>query len=113
MSKYTLRTTIPRYWQRMLAEYCQSYSEIKKDLRSDDEKRRVQARKGIDAIDTCIKLIGMRDDLSGTTVQALYANVCCGVSYEKMKDKPPCGKNQFYNLRKEFFELLYERMVLG
>ena len=111
MSKYTIRTTIPKYWQRLLADYCLNYAEIKKDLKSDDEKTKELAKNGLQNINWCLIAAVAGYDQSGRTVSALFDNVCEGISYDKMKNKPPCGKNQFYKIRKEFFELLYERGI--
>lgn len=38
---------------------------------------------------------------------AILTNACRGVSYETMRPKPPCGKNQFYERCVAFYENLH------
>ena len=35
--------------------------------------------------------------------EAIIVSACDGVSYEKMRKRPPCGRNQFYTMRMDFF----------
>ena len=35
--------------------------------------------------------------------EAIIVSVCDGVPYEKMRKRPPCGRNQFYTMRMDFF----------
>lgn len=34
---------------------------------------------------------------------AIISSACDGVAYEHMRKKPPCGRNQFYRMRREFY----------
>ena len=96
--------------QKQLYWLCRDYPNMKKAVLSEDERERENARKSIVALDYCFIKIGSQNDLSGGTIKALRENVCFGIGYEKMKHKPPCGKNQFYKLRREFFELLDNKL---
>lgn len=35
--------------------------------------------------------------------EAIIVSTCDGVPYEKMRKRPPCGRNQFYTMRMDFF----------
>ena len=35
--------------------------------------------------------------------EAIIVSACDGVPYEKMRKRPPCGRNQFYTMRMDFF----------
>jgi hypothetical protein len=35
--------------------------------------------------------------------EAIITSACDGVPYEKMRKRPPCGRNQFYTMRMDFF----------
>ena len=35
--------------------------------------------------------------------EAIITSACDGVPYEKMRHRPPCGRNQFYTMRMDFF----------
>lgn len=35
--------------------------------------------------------------------EAIIVSACDGVPYEKMRKRPPCGRNQFYTMRMNFF----------
>lgn len=35
--------------------------------------------------------------------EAIITSACDGVPYEKMRRRPPCGRNQFYTMRMDFF----------
>lgn len=35
--------------------------------------------------------------------EAIIVSACDGVPYERMRHRPPCGRNQFYTMRMDFF----------
>lgn len=38
-----------------------------------------------------------------SVAEAIITSACDGVPYEKMRKRPPCGRNQFYTMRMNFF----------
>lgn len=113
MRNYVYKTRLSAERQKELFWFCRQYSRFKGELHSADSATRKRAQRNLRELDFCFLAIGSRDDLSGSTIKALRENVCDGIGYDRMRDRPPCGKNQFYKLRKEFYELLDERMKQG
>ena len=113
MRDYIVKTRLSDERQKQLYWFCRDYGKMKKDAQSEDERTRNYARRCLVDLDFCFIKIGSQNDLSGGTIRALRENVCDGISYDKMKQKPPCGKNQFYKLRRDFFELLDKRLKGG
>lgn len=35
--------------------------------------------------------------------EAIITSACDGIPYERMRNRPPCGRNQFYTMRMDFF----------
>ena len=113
MRNYVVKTRLSANEMKVLYWICRDYWGLKSRAICDDELTRDDAQRKIDAIDWCFEAVGCRDDISGETIRALRENICSGIGYEKMKHKPPCGINQFYKLRREFFVRLNEKLKGG
>lgn len=89
---------ISKYKYRELKNFCLQYREKQRQKGS----RAKQAEEDICLIEQTAA------ETSASLCSYIIANVADGIPYENMNN-PPCGRRQFYELRRKFFYLLSQK----